>query len=178
MHQSLIELVNTAGKALEIEDQHILDAVAKNRTAYDGESGGIIRFNNERFYQFVVAKALISTMPYRVGVEIDSHDLVLKNPTTSEKFAVVEMKRWMTGVGNRELPKIRIDIHEKLPRAQSELKLMLVFSANPVGQMLENIEWLSEKLVVSKDLWVTHCFSTFDQQGVPIEFWTAGYQVG
>lgn len=178
MHSTLIRLINIAGMALEAEDRYMLGAVTANRIAYEGESGGILRINNERYYQFIVARALMSSMHYKVKVEVDSHDLLLVTPKANERFAVIEMKRWMSPAGGQEIPGIRRDLFEKLPAAKAELKLMLLFSANPPGQMKEQIGWLSEKLGVSKDLWETYSFETVDETGSPVEYWTAGYQVG
>jgi hypothetical protein len=177
MHPTLKQLINTAGMALEAEDRYMLGAVTANRIAYPGESGGILRINNERYYQFIVARALMSSIPYKVSVEVDSHDLLLEVPGTNKRFAIVEMKRWMSEKGEREIPGIRRDLFEKLPAAKAALKLMLLFSANPLGQMPQQIAWLSERLNVSTERWVTYCFTTVDPTGSPVEYWAAGYQV-
>jgi hypothetical protein len=76
MHPTLAHLIDIAGMSLEAEDRYMLGAVTANRVAYEGESGGILRINNERYYQFIVARALMSSMPYKVKVEVDSHDLL------------------------------------------------------------------------------------------------------
>jgi predicted AAA+ superfamily ATPase len=178
MHPTLERLIQTAGMALEAEDRYMLGAVTANQIAYDGESGGILRINNERYYQFIVARALMSSMPYKVKVEVDTHDLLLEAPKTGERIAVIEMKRWMSSTGEKEISGIRRDLFEKLPSAKAELKLMLIFSANPPNQMQKQISWLSEKLDIPTDKWKTHSFATVNEAGLPFEYWTAGYQVG
>ena len=175
MHPNLARLVDLAGMAIESEDRQILEATAANPTAKLRRGGGILRFNNERFYQFIVAKSLLS-MPYKVVVEVDFHDLVLEEPDTGKRFAVVEMKRWMSASGERELPGIRTDMFKKLQKASATHKLMLLFSANPPGQMHEQINWLLAKLNLPLDRWSSYCFTTSDQNNAAVEFWIAGFE--
>ncbi|TVO59462.1 hypothetical protein [Denitromonas halophila] len=170
-------IVDASGTALEFEDRYLLGAVTANRIAYDGESGGILRINNERYYQFVVARALMSSMPYKVKIEVDGHDLVLEDPVTKERIVVIEMKRWMSASGKQELGGIRKDLGTKLPAATAKLKIMLLFSSNPPGLMKQQIDWLSSQLNTRQEHWESHCFSTFDPNGKSVEFWTAGYTV-
>ncbi|KUM02749.1 hypothetical protein KIF53_15525 [Chromobacterium subtsugae] len=177
MHPDLARLVDIAGMALEAEDRQILGAVTANRVAYSGESGGLLRFNNERFYQFIVAKSLLSSMPYKVSVEVNSHDMVLEVPDTGNHFAVVEMKRWMSPNGEQELPGIRKDIFQKLQNTTGAHKLMLLFSSNPRDQMREQMSWLLERLNLPEDSFSSYCFSTYDQLGKAVEFWIAGIEI-
>jgi hypothetical protein len=171
-------LVTLSGKALKFEDKILLDAVAKNKLVYskENESGGILRFNNERYYQFVIARALVAEIEYRVEIEVDTHDLLL-NHSSQKRFAVVEMKRWMSSTGESEIPAIRHDLHGKLPVADAELKVMMIFSANPRDQMSKQLEWLSPRLNDSPISWKTYCFPTKNLGGLDFEFWVAACQV-
>jgi hypothetical protein len=125
MDDFIQRLVNLSGSALQIEDCVLLTSVAKNQLVYPNENGGILRFNNERYYQFVIARALVAEIEYRVQIEVETHDLLLGLPR--EPFAVVEMKRWMSSTGESEIPAILHDLHKKLPNAKAEIKLMMIF---------------------------------------------------
>jgi hypothetical protein len=67
MRKELAKLIQIAGAALEFEDRYLIGAIAANQAAYPGRHGGILqyKFNNERYYQFVVARALVSSFPFR-----------------------------------------------------------------------------------------------------------------
>lgn len=73
MIEELKLLIKIAGTALEVEDRFFLGAIAANQVAYPGEKSGILRINNERYYQFVVARSLASSFPYAAAVEVNSH---------------------------------------------------------------------------------------------------------
>lgn len=178
MNDILKNLVSISALALEAEDRYILGAVTANKAAYSGESGGILRINNERYYQFIVARALMSSMPYRVQIEVDTHDLVLEEPETGERIAVIEMKRWMSPTGQPEIRGIVHDMREKLPNSAGKSKIMLIFSANPIGSMRDQLEWLSTRLDIDAKEWVSHAFPTVSKCGESVEYWVAGYQVG
>ena len=111
MNADLNILVKTAGLALELEDRYLLGSVAANRQAYPGENGGILRLNNERYYQFIVARSLVSSYPFAAEIEVDFHDLVLRYPGDSKIFAAIEMKRWMTSSTKQWFPCFRILRH-------------------------------------------------------------------
>jgi len=181
MKKEFIKLIEIAGAALEAEDRFFLGAVAANQTAYPGGKGGILRINNERYYQFVVARALASSFPFAVAVEVNSHDLVLKDPhNDSNWFAVVEMKRWMSPTGNQEIQGIKRDI-EKLRSCNAENGLMLVFSANTKNQTDDNLDWLSKQIIDPPIEGQLECksyrFATIHKSGEEVEFWVAGFEV-
>jgi hypothetical protein len=175
-------LIQIAGTALEAEDRYIREAIAANPIAYPNGRDGILRINNERYYQFIVARALVSSFPFAVTVEVGSHDLVLRYPHSPEKwFAVVEMKRWMSVEGEQEISAILRDINEKLRPAAADHALMVLFSANPRGTTKTQLGWLTNRLniaaTVDPDVWECYSFPTLDSQGKDVEFWVAGYEV-
>ena len=181
MQKELIRLIEIAGAALEAEDRFFLGAVSANQTAYPDEKGGILRINNERYYQFIVARALASSFPYAAAIEVESHDLVLKYPNSdSNWFAVVEMKRWMSENGEQEIPGILRDI-DKLRTSKADNALMLVFSATPKNTTDTQLGWLSKRLGISQNedcsAWKIYKFPTLNVSGVEVEFWVAGFQV-
>lgn len=189
MQKAFRQLIKIAAQALEIEDRFLLGAMTANRKAYpdvnDGTpraTGGILRINNERYYQFAIARALVSSFPYEAVIERDTHDLVLlDNKDKTKWFAAIEMKRWMSNNGEAEIPGIKHDINEKLAKAKVSGKvpnaLMLVFSANEESKTEINLDWLATKLLTQKDKWVVCQFPTISPEGKPVNFWVAGYEV-
>ena len=191
MQEAFRQLIGISAQALEMEDRFLLGAVAANRKAYPDRNGGaggvraaggILRINNERYYQFVIARALVSSFPYEVVLERDTHDLViLDNKDKTKWFAAVEMKRWMSNSGESEIPGIRYDIENKLTPVKVSGKasnaLMLVFSANEEGKTEENIDWLADRLSTQKSNWVVCQFPTISPEGKPVDFWVAGYEI-
>lgn len=146
----LQELVNIAGYALETEDRFIAGCVAMHPELYQNtDPAGILRFNNERYYQFLIARSLMSGFPYRVELERDTYDIALyaSSDAGPKDFAAVgEIKRWMSSTGEPEIPAIRQDI-EKLKLCRCP-KFLLIITASPLGKTQENIEFLAEKLAI------------------------------
>lgn len=184
MHGELQQLIQIAGAALKAEDRLILSGIAANPTAYPDCNGGILRFDNERYYQFVIARALItSTFRLAVTVETKYYDLVLHDSKNAAKhFAAIEMKRWPSENGVSEIKKIKKDM-DKLRSCGAEHALMLIFSAQPKNakDSKDHLEWLSEQLGVTAaadcSAGVIYPFDTRDKQGRASEFWVAGLEV-
>ncbi|MBS3798591.1 hypothetical protein [Pseudoalteromonas sp. BDTF-M6] len=175
----LKKIVSLSGEALNAEDQYLLDAIGNNQ-AYDVDRSGLLYINNERYYQFVVAKHLFKTLNRKVEIEKDLIDLVvLSNECTPKYYVAVEMKRWMSSTGNPEIPGIRNDF-DKLKGSNSEHGLMLIFSSNPIESSLgENIRILSERIDrdVDPNGWFIESFETVGINGIKNVFWVAGYEV-
>jgi hypothetical protein len=179
----LKKIVHLSSDALKIEDQHLLDVMGNN-PAYDADRNGILYINNERFYQFMVARHLFKTLNLKVEIECKTIDLVVRsNECAKEYYVAVEMKRWMSSTGNAEISGIRTDIdklREGNNKNESEHGLMLIFSSNPVEVSLdENIRMLSERIGrdINPDNWVIDSFETVGINGVKNLFWVAGYEV-
>ena len=184
MDKNLCTLIDTASKALEAEDRYLLGAVTANKQAFGDSTGGILRFNNERYYQFVIARALMSSFPFKTDLEVETHDLVFQHLERTTKWAVVEIKRWMSATGESEIPGIRHDVDHKLKKADAEHRMMLIISANPTGKTEKNLEFLSERLKSSvlpladyPDRWYFSKFETVDTEGKGVEFWVAGIEI-
>src|SRR5690242_6365980 len=105
-------LVETACKALKAEDDFLRTQIAQNPSGYPNQRAGILRpgFVDERYYQRLVARQLLTWKPYEACLELASHDLVLTQ--AAQWFAVIEMKLWMGSTGNATLPKILDDIRK------------------------------------------------------------------
>lgn len=187
MIPEFVDFLDIAIKELQTEDDYLRGAVVANPGTYppNGKDSlsGLLRFNNERYYQYVVGKGLLRSYPYVVGLEKGSEmfDLALKEQgQVNGFFAAVEMKRWMSPAGKVEIPAIQNDIQELL-NAKAHLKhaLILIFSANirDTAKIKENINWLSGHLKPENTQWEYRFFPTFNNQGTPVFFWIAGYQV-
>src|SRR6266436_4553238 len=61
------DIVEIGGRALEYEDRFIVGCTTINAHLYDDKGPqGLLRIANERYYQFVVARALMSRYEYHV----------------------------------------------------------------------------------------------------------------
>jgi len=107
--------VEIGGRALEYEDRFIVGCTTINAHLYDDKGPqGLLRIANERYYQFVVARALMSRYEYHVGIEKETFDFVVgANAGATSWLAVGEMKKWFSNNEEREMPRMRDDI-EKL----------------------------------------------------------------
>jgi len=87
----------------------------------------------------------------------------------------------MTSTGECEIPGIKHDIMEKLCSSKAEHNLMIILSANPRNQTINNIKWLSEHLNLAQTSdhagWATYSFPTVNRMGEEVEFWVAGYEI-
>lgn len=184
----LAELVEAAGQALQGEDE-AFRADLNGNLACPGQRGGILRIPNERYFQFVIARSYAKMLPYIVKVEDFRRDVTLSDPNETQanlRHTVIEMKCWFSSSGTAELPGIKTDIFENLAadvagtgpngfRARNGF--MFVFSANPVGKLASNVEWLSSKLGTNTSHWNVFSFETENANGSDVEFWVAGYDV-
>jgi len=160
--QDLKRLVDVCGHALEAEDRFIAGCVATNREMYkDDLPLGILRFNNERYYQFVCLRGMMSGMPYAADVERGTYDIVLYEPGTgdSRSFAAVgEIKRWMGASGEAEIPAIQEDM-EKLRRGTCP-GFQVIITASRRGKTEENLQWLAQRLELRREDITSYTFHT------------------
>lgn len=155
--------VRRAGLALEVEDRLLL-----GNSRIHGENGGLIRLYNERYYQFIIWRAVNSI--WRAECEHEYRDLVVF--AGSEKpHAIFEMKRWYSNDGRRELHGIRGDL-DKLTKSDAPVCGMIIFSINPRGHFLKNTKVLEEEIPQLRSVDCKHhIFNTFNKEGDPVEFW-------
>lgn len=107
----LSELIAIGGQALEQEDRFIAGCVTVNQDLYGDENPcGLLRIVNERYYQFVISRALMSAYRYRVNIEEDRRDFVLRENAGGDWIATGEMKLWLAARADTDLPRIRADI--------------------------------------------------------------------
>lgn len=179
MRPEFVDLIKTAGIALENEDRYLIGAIVSNMQAYKNCSGGILRINNERYYQFIIARALTSSFPFQVQIEKNTHDFMLIDSNNNDKaFCVIEMKRYMSPEGNVEIPRIKNDINKILNNTTAPHGMELIVSANPIGNSLKEANYLVGQLgnysVGQNDIYI---FNTIDTKGDRVEFWVAGIEI-
>lgn len=162
--QHLQDLVDIGGKALRQEDQFIRNAVL-NRSRLQGWFGkrlgrfGIRRVENERFYQYLVWRALLKEFEFPVDLEREgNYDFVVWDGAESESgvVAVGEMKRWVSSSGKVELPGIVRDIQKIKYRGCPGF--ILITTAFEAGKLKDQVDFLSRELRVPAH-WI--CRSTF-----------------
>jgi hypothetical protein len=169
----LKDFVACAGLALEMDDRAIVESGRPR-----GESGGLLRSQQEKFYQFIVWKAAYAKWP--TEVEKNFHDLVIVDPTRHNAYACVfEMKNWLSSAGLRELPWILADIDGKLKNCNSDDSVFVLFSANDRNCMADQIKILEAKAFTSAPppRRETYCFPTWNPDGTEVEFWMAAWPI-
>ncbi len=179
MSPILRNLISHSCDALKKEDEYLRSALAKN-TRYTADKNGLLTINNERYYQFVIARHLYAHLDYRIALESNFIDLVVYSDVDDGSYEVaVEMKRWMSSTGNPEIPGIQKDF-TKLEKTNAKRRLMLVFHSSPAHVSLDdNIAYLSKELdeKVDPELWVTESFGTVGIDGIDNRFYVSGYEV-
>ncbi|WP_428484094.1 hypothetical protein [Rhodopila sp.] len=157
----LKDFIIRAGAALEAEDRLIMGSGHVR-----GESGGILRLNNERVYQFILWRAVLSS--WNAKVEERTHDLVIFDPTDPSKhLAIFEMKKWMAARGLPELPGILTDI-KRLNASDAPNTALIIFSANDRGDMDKQLTWLEERIFagIPKPPNATYCFLLSNSESI------------
>lgn len=169
----LKKVVECAGQALRAEDDYVTQC-AKDHGWNDGPMG--IRANtNERYYQFLIWRALMKSFPWRSQTEgLDRNDLVFWDG--AQLVARAEIKGWWSTDGKQEIPGIRGDILKL--KAYREPGAMLILTQNPKGLTARNLRFLAERLSVNPDEFVTYTFDTapwYKDKGTPAEFVVVGF---
>jgi hypothetical protein len=153
----LKKLVECAGQALEKEDEY-LTACAQAR-AWNGGPIGLRANTNERYYQFVIWRALMQSFRWRPQTEgMDRNDLVFWDGESNALAGVAEIKGWWSTGGLTEIPGIKSDL-AKL-KASSLPGVMLILTHNPKSSTETNLGWLAKYLSVDQDEFVIHRFDT------------------
>ncbi len=130
------DFIIRAGLGLEVEDRVLLGS-----HLVQGTHGGLLRLNNERYYQSIVWRAL--TPKYRVVTEREGNsDLVLVDGDQKHFF---EMKRWMSAYGEKEVRPINEDI-ARLDRSTAHAIGMIIFSAHDIGDSEKQMLWLEGRI--------------------------------
>lgn len=165
----LENLIYRAGTGLEAEDRLLIGAGRVR-----GENGGLLRLVNERYYQFIVWRSVLST--WRATVEESRHDLHLAD--ANGLAAIVEMKGWWSPNGEKELPGIGRDL-AKLDSCATPVALLMVFSANPRGTVDEQKRCFEQEVFKGRIVPRSEIYSfpTFGQEGNEVDFWVAAWEI-
>jgi len=167
----LRDFVIRAGTALEAEDRLIIGAGRVR-----GETGGILRLDNERYYQFIVWRSILPR--WGAAVEQNAHDLVIFDDHNRNKYyAIFEIKRWMSGSGRKEILGMKKDI-KKLQQCDASNAFLVIFSANERNDRITQIDWLENKLFQEmRPEREEYCFNTINEDAKEVEFWVGAWQI-
>jgi hypothetical protein len=91
-NEDVKQLVECARRALEIEDRYIANCFKARR--WKGSEHGICDNVNERYYQFIIWRELMSSFSWRSKTEYELYDLAFFDNETDTLIAVAEMKGW------------------------------------------------------------------------------------
>ncbi len=178
----LQELIEIGGRALEKEDRMIREAVLARpnlqRPFRPGKARfGIRRQDNERYFQFVIWRALLKSFEFCVDIERENNnDFVvwLPNDQGNTIVSVGEMKRWVSPSGRLELPRIREDVR-KLRRTGGP-GFVLLTTAYAATSSKSQIDFLSHELDVPNDKFCSYKFpSLFETTDDWNEFALVGF---
>jgi hypothetical protein len=170
------EFIECAGTALKEEDRSLVESGRRH-----GRPGGLLRAQQEKFYQYIVWKAACEKWP--AEVEKDSHDLVFLDPTDGTKYlCVCEMKNWFSESGLKELPHIDRDVRIKLNQSICPDSVFLLFSANDRGHMDKQLQFFQQRVFADPSFQPTpetFCFETINPYNPPVlgEFWIACWPI-
>lgn len=163
------ELVQIAGSALEIEDRYILGCLAARGDC----GGGLLKNQNERYYQFTIWRQLMSR--WDAKTEVQKHDLVIS--CGNGERAAIEIKRWFSANGKRELSGIQRDITKLGESKQCSQAFMMIISVNRPGGTDENLNYLQTKIpCLSRDGAKLYKFPTHDGN-MSVEFWVGAWTI-
>jgi hypothetical protein len=172
---NLKQLVECAGKALEAEEQYLMNCVSKPGAKTTPR--GLMQNKNERYYQFVIWRGLLSDPAFscRSMTERYGHDLAFYEGKSERPVAFAEIKGWWSDSGETEIPGIKRDL-EKLEMRKVP-GVMLIVTCSYKGNSKANLQWLAGKLGIDQHRFVTRRFDTAYPGESPMEFEVIGFMV-
>jgi hypothetical protein len=165
MLNTVEELVSLARFALEQEDRYILGC-----SIATGGKGGILRIENERYFQFVVMRSLLSR--FDVVAERSLHDLIILDHGSVS--VIIEMKCWRND--RSEFDSFRADI-KKLQAAKGSAAYMLMFWRDVASRLEQNLAYLKEHVKELGTVSEVQNFTTKNANGDDAIFVVAGWQL-
>ena len=169
----LKEFVACAGAALKAEDQAIIDAGHAQ-----GQFGGLLRTQQEKFYQYIIWKAVIAKWPFEV--EKNYHDLIKVDPLDHKKYeCTFEIKKWLNPGPPNNKQQIENDVINKLRSCKAENSAFILISANNRGFMHQQIRLFVDALLPGtlSHCPETSCFTTTNPEREEVEFWIAVWPI-
>lgn len=144
------QLVDCAKQALEEENLYIESCFKKRGWKICENGPGICDNLNERYYQFVIWRGLMSSLfRWRSRTERKDYDLAFYDDETGKLEAVAEIKGWWSDSGERELPGIKRDLKGKLEIA-SVPGVMLILTSQLAEDAEDNFHWLAHELGINR----------------------------
>ena len=157
-NEDVKRLVECATRALEAEEDRYLVGCFKARQ-WRSRPDGICDNMNERYYQFVIWRELMSSFRCRPRTECQGYDLGFYDPETDRPEAFCEIKGWWSASGKQELRGINRDITDKVG-VLGIPGVMLILTSHRAADAEENFCWLADELGMSRDDMVTASFRT------------------
>jgi hypothetical protein len=144
----LKELVNLTACLLEQDDKSIRGCLEQNSTYSELGLRTISDFNEERYYQRLVLKALLPSFPFRVRLEYSyprrRYDIALLDGSNRKPVALGQMKVWMRNNNQQEVDQTRKEI--KNLSEQDCASFMLVFTKYLSENVTGTPDWLKDTL--------------------------------
>lgn len=109
-------------------------------------------WDNERFYQYICLKALNRNFQHYVVADklFNNKEIDLTMIIDGKIDVVIEMKRWFTKNGKKEIGNFIRDI-ESLKTHAVNHRIFLITTIHPTNQRDENIDILCKDLNISKE---------------------------
>lgn len=156
-NEEVKRLVECAWRALRRENDYIEDCFKKCDWRKTENGPGICDNLNERYYQFVIWRELMSSFPWRPRTEKLDYDLAFYDDAKNEFVGCAEVKGWWSESGELELQGIRRDLRGKLGIAPKP-GVMLILTCHETEDSEGNLDWLADKLGVRRSDMVTRSF--------------------
>ena len=156
-NEDVKRLVECASRALEAEDRYLASCFKARH--WRSRPDGICDNMNERYYQFVIWRELMSSFPWRPRTERQGYDLAFYDDETDKLVAFAEIKGWWSASGKEELPGINRDMTDKLGILGIP-GVMLILTSQRTEEAEENFCWLADELGVARNDMATASFRT------------------
>ena len=144
----LKEIVDLTACLLEKDDKFIRRCLEQNSSYAELGLRTITDFNDERYYQRLVLKALLPSFPFRARLEYNCagrpYDIALLDGSNRKPVALGQMKVWMRQNNKREVNETDEEI--KALSKQDCAGFMLVFTKYPSENMEGTPNWLKHTL--------------------------------
>jgi len=180
MSSFLKDFVYRAGIGLEQEDRSIIGS-----SRIHDQIGGILRIQQERFWQYIIFKSVYSKWKIEVEKFYGNfrYDFAKKSDDSEDYDCFFEMKNWLSELGESELEGICKDI-KRLNMEYLDNSVIILLSSNRRGDMNHKIEWLENKVKDScgfqldSNLRESFCFDTISHQDNEAhEFWISAWPI-
>jgi hypothetical protein len=181
-NEHLKALVECAGRALEYEDRYLAGCACIRGWAT--KLTGILGNVTERYYQFVVWSALMSSFPWRPHTEVKGgptnhpYDLAFYKGDSDEIVALAEVKVLWGDRDEAHVPAVQTDI-DMLKQASVPGVVLIMNGLRKVSAE-EYLRWLGEKIKINREGFATYTFNALphpDDPPGPVSFVVVGFFV-